>query len=50
MNCYVETLPSNKIDINYINVVCCADNAVLIADSEDNTQRLLYTFVTTADE
>ena len=33
---------------NEIKIICYADDAILIADSEDNLQRLLYQFTTTA--
>ena len=47
----LESLPRTagyKMENTFFNVICYADDAVLIADSEDNLQRLLHAFNTKA--
>jgi len=47
MDKIVENLPKRagyKMGNTYFNVVCYADDAVPIADSEDDLQRLIHSF------
>ena len=44
----IQPLHGYKMNNQNINILCYADDAILIADSEDNLQRLLYRLVTTA--
>lgn len=45
----IRTKPGYRIGRQNINIVCYADDAVLVADSEDNLQRLLHQFTITAE-
>lgn len=42
----VRTLPGYKLENKHINVICRADDAVLIAQSEGNLQWILHKFLT----
>ena len=43
-----KLLDGYRMGNNKINIICYADDAILIADNEDNLQRLLHKMVTTA--
>lgn len=46
----VKCLPGYQMGNKNFNIVCYADDAVLIARTEDELQRLLHRFVTTAEK
>ncbi|XP_056641560.1 uncharacterized protein LOC130448295 [Diorhabda sublineata] len=46
----VKELPGYKIGNRNITILCSADDAVLISNSEDNLQRMLHIFNKTAKE
>lgn len=43
-----KILKEYRLNNNKINIICYADDALLIADTEDNLQRLLHRIVTAA--
>jgi hypothetical protein len=41
----IKDKKGNRMGNKEINIICCADDAVLNADSEDNLRRLLHQFI-----